>query len=183
MSGVCACHGGLGRGRAGFAVPQSILGSIPGISVTAVVYAWRGLEMAGKWRHVARLRDPFVRGTVGGRFKKAESERGGGGGERRRKKRKSKKSQKKKKKKKGGPFANHLTVFFRAVEMLRWGLRKGRAPHKMSRWQCWRPWRRLQGREGAFGGIYCPANFIGAEPGLGALSCRAATPLSGTAAP
>lgn len=44
-----------------------------------VIYAWRsrGLEMEGKWRHVACLWDFFVRGTVGGRFKKAERERGG----------------------------------------------------------------------------------------------------------
>lgn len=125
MSGVCACHGGLGRGRAGFAVPQSILGSIPGISVTAVVYAWRGLEMAGKWRHVARLRDPFVRGTVGGRFKKAESERGGGGGERRRKKRKSKKSQKKKKKKKGGALCKSSDCFLPGRGNAALGIKEG----------------------------------------------------------
>lgn len=33
--------------------------------------------MEGKWRHVARLWDLFVQGTVGGGFKKAERERGG----------------------------------------------------------------------------------------------------------
>lgn len=71
-----------------------------------VICAWRsrGLEMEGKWRHVACLWDFFVRGTVGGRFKKAESERGG--------------EEERNEKEKKWPFANHLTIFFRDVEML-----------------------------------------------------------------
>lgn len=72
-----------------------------------VIYArWsRGLEMEGKWRHVACLWVFFVRGTVGGRFKKAESERGG-------------EEERNEKEKKKCPFANHLTIFFRDAEML-----------------------------------------------------------------
>lgn len=63
--------------------------------------------MEGKWRHVARLWDLFVQGTVGGGFKKAERERGG----------EEERNEKGKKKKKRF-FANHLTIFFRDEEML-----------------------------------------------------------------
>lgn len=72
-----------------------------------VIYAWwsRGLEMEGKWRHVACLWDFFVRGAVGGRFKKAESDRGG-------------EKERNEKGKKKWPFTNHLTIFFWDGEML-----------------------------------------------------------------
>ena len=93
----------------GFVVPQLISGFNLVYFSNVVIYAWRsrGLEMEGKWRHVACLWDFFVRGTVGGGFKKAESETGGA-------EERNERGEKKKK----CPFANHLTIFFRAAEML-----------------------------------------------------------------
>lgn len=79
---VCACHVVQDRAERTFSVVCCAavdLGFNLVYFSNVVIYAWwsRGLEMEGKWRHVACLWDFFVRGTVGGRFKTAESDRGG----------------------------------------------------------------------------------------------------------
>lgn len=110
---VCACHVGQDGAQRTF-LPRFVCAAVDSgfglvyFSNVVICARWsRGLEMEGKWRHVACLWDFFVRGTVGGRFKKAESDRGG--------------EEERNEKKKGGkkwPCTNHLTIFFWDGEML-----------------------------------------------------------------